>query len=73
MSKALNVGDTVRFKRAFLQSTCSYTGELPRLKGTVVSVGLDGLSGYVRVDWDYIYFQTKATGVLASNLERIKQ
>lgn len=69
---SLSIGDTVRFKSAFLQSACSYTGGLGQLRGTVVGVDERKDYTYAHVVWDYHYFKTRQTAVLASNLERVK-
>jgi hypothetical protein len=64
------IGSRVRFSKAWLQSTCTYTGEVPFLRGTVTAVRtFNGCPPLVTVDWDHHYFETKATNVLATNLE----
>lgn len=70
MSTPLGIGSRVRFTRAWLQSTCQYTGEVPRLKGTITAVReFKSCPPMVTVEWDTHYFQTKTTNVLATNLE----
>lgn len=70
MKKAPAIGSRVRFSKAWLQSTCSYAGEVPFLKGTVTAVReYKSCPPLVTVDWDHQYFETKATNVLATNLE----
>lgn len=70
MKKAPAIGNRVRFSKTWLQSTCSYTGEVPFLKGTVTAVReYKSCPPLVTVDWDHHYFETKATNVLATNLE----
>lgn len=66
------VGDRVRFTRAWLQSTGSYTGQLPRLTGTVTEVRKLGTI-YVKVLWDQVYFEERETMALASNLQVIRR
>jgi hypothetical protein len=69
----LRPGDRVRFSRRWLQSTCSYTGDLPFLRGTVQEVRQLSKRGdtYCRVLWDQLYFETWHTSVFSSNLNRI--
>lgn len=70
MKKAPTIGSRVRFSKSWLKSTCSYTGEVPFLRGTVIAVReYKGCPPLVTVDWDHQYFDTKATNVLATNLE----
>lgn len=64
------VGARVRFSRAWLQSAGAYTGDLPRLRGTVTRVRTFKSSpALVAVQWDHPYFGERATNVLVTNLE----
>ena len=70
MTKPIAIGSRVRFSRAWLQSTCSYTGDVPFLRGTVTAIhAFKSCPPLVTVDWDKHYFDTKTTNVLATNLE----
>ena len=67
------IGTRVRFAKAWLQSTCTYTGPVPQLRGTVTAVRtFKSAPAMVTVDWDVRYFDSKATNVLACNLERCR-
>lgn len=73
MAAPTELGQRVRFTRSWLQSTGSYTGTVPQLRGTVTGIRkYSGGTVLVSVDWDVHYFQTKETSVMASNLEVIK-
>jgi hypothetical protein len=51
--RAIKVGDTVAYSRAFLQSISCYTGDLPQAKGRVI--GLEQLSKdltLAEIEWD---------------------
>jgi hypothetical protein len=57
LPRGMQVGDTVRYSRAFLQQTGVHTGELPRRTGEIVGVKTHGESGkplphqYAKVRW----------------------
>ncbi len=69
--KTFTTGDRVRFSSAWLRSTGTCTGAVPQLRGTVTQVRAFGsCPALVTVQWDQRYFDTQATRVLASNLER---
>lgn len=71
-SPVLAPGDRVRFSRAWLQSTATYTGELPRLRGTVAAIcSFRSCPPLVTVNWDHPYFGERATAVLATNLQHL--
>ena len=71
MISPIAIGSRVRFSKAWLQSTRNYTGDVPFLRGTVTAVHtFKSCPPLVTVDWDQQhYFDTKATNVLATNLE----
>lgn len=46
----INVGDTVRYSRDWLQSTGTFTGDLPRAKSTVTSIKDYGSAKIATVD-----------------------
>lgn len=70
MKTAPAIGSRVRFSKNWLRSTCTYSGPVPQLRGTVTAVRTFKSSpALVTVDWDVAYFDTKATNVLACNLE----
>ena len=68
------VGSRVRFSSKWLRSTCSFTGQLGQLKGTVTAIRKLSKSGpdYARILWDYLYFEEAETTALASNLEVLR-
>jgi hypothetical protein len=69
--KTFQAGDRVRFSSTWLRSIGACTGPVPQLRGTVVKVrSFSNCLALVTVDWDQHYFDSKATSVLASNLER---
>ncbi len=69
--KAFQTGDRVRFSSAWLRSTSTYSGPVPQLRGTVTKVrDFSSCPALVTVQWDQRYFDTQATNVLATNLER---
>jgi hypothetical protein len=50
-TKGINVGDTVRYSQTWLQSTSTFTGDLPRAKGKVTAIkDLGGLQ-IATIDW----------------------
>lgn len=49
--KDIQVGDTVRYSRQWLQSTGTHTGELPRAKGTVTAIKDLGSTKIATIDW----------------------
>ena len=67
--KSLAVGDRVRYTRAWLRSTCSYTGPLPRARGTVTAIDPFGRNALVTVDWGHPDIPPR---VLNLNLERCR-
>jgi hypothetical protein len=70
MKTAPTIGSRVRFSKAWLQSTGTYTGPVPQLRGTVAAVRtFSSCPAMVAVDWDVRYFDGKITNVLATNLE----
>jgi hypothetical protein len=75
----LRPGDRVRFSRRWLQSTATYSGDLPALKGTVQETRTfcRGGNTYCRVLWDTPYFAdehgnpSRFSTVLSSNLHKL--
>lgn len=49
--KGIEVGDTVRYSRQWLQSTGTHTGELPRAKGVVTAIKDYGSTKIATIDW----------------------
>jgi len=49
--KDIQVGDTVRYSRQWLQSTSTHTGDLPRAKGTVTAIKELGSLKIATIDW----------------------
>ena len=68
--KPIAVGDTVRMKTTFLQSTGQLTGDTPRAKGVVTEI-LSPDEPYVRaaIDWDTPEMPGR---VLLCNLSKVK-
>ena len=50
-SKGIDVGDTVQYSRAWLQSTSTFTGDLPRAKGKVTAIKDVGDLQIATIDW----------------------
>lgn len=70
MKTAPAIGTRVRFARAWLQSTRTYNEATADLRGTVTAIRtFSSCPALVTVDWDERYFDSKATNVLATNLE----
>ena len=73
-TSTLAIGARVRFTRNWLQSTCSYTGPVPQLRGIVTELRPFGGGTLATVLWDGpAYFSTPSTNVLACNLEVCRQ
>lgn len=51
-TRQINVGDTVGFSKAFLQSTGQYTGDVPFARGRVKSLRTYGDTTIAEVEWD---------------------
>jgi hypothetical protein len=67
--KAIEIGDTVRYSRAWLQSTSTFTGDLPRAKGIVTAIkDLGGLK-IATIDWGNPEIPEK---VNVANLSKVK-
>jgi len=67
--KPLAVGDRVRYSKAWLRSTCSYTGPLPRAKGTITALAKFGRNRLATIDWGDPDMPPR---VLDANLERCR-
>ena len=50
--KNIQVGDTVRYSRQWLQSTGTFTGDLPRAKGVVTAIKDYGSTKIATIEWD---------------------
>jgi hypothetical protein len=51
-SKTFNIGDRVAYSVAFLRSTGQFTGDMPRLRGTVKAIEPFGPHQMVVIAWD---------------------
>jgi hypothetical protein len=68
--KAIEVGDQVRYSRNWLQSTSTFTGDLPRAKGTVTAIKDLGSLKIATIDWDKPDLPER---VNVANLSKVKQ
>ena len=52
-ARAIQVGDTVAYSAAFLRSIGTYTGDMPRARGTVTAlVPVGSHVTLAEIDWD---------------------
>jgi len=68
--KAIEVGDHVRYSRAWLQSTGTHTGDLPRAKGTVTAIKDLGSLKIATINWENPEIPER---VNVANLSKVKQ
>ena len=68
--RGINVGDTVRYSRDWLQSTGTFTGDLPRAKGVVTAIRDYGSTKIATVDWGNEDIPER---VNVANLSKVKQ
>ncbi|QEH36577.1 hypothetical protein OJF2_51610 [Aquisphaera giovannonii] len=68
--KDIQVGDTVRYSRRWLQSTGTHTGDLPRAKGTVTAIKDYGSTKIATIDWGNPEIPER---VNVANLSKVKQ
>lgn len=67
--KDIQVGDTVRYCRAWLQSTSTFTGHIPRAKGTVTAIKDLGGTKIATIDWGNLDIPER---VNVANLSKVK-
>lgn len=67
--KGISVGDQVRYSRNWLQSTSTFTGDLPRAKGTVTAIKDYGSTKIATIEWDKPDLPEK---VNVANLSKVK-
>ncbi|WP_152051773.1 hypothetical protein [Tautonia marina] len=68
--KGIQVGDTVRYSRTWLQSTGTITGDLPRAKGIVTAIKDLGSTKIATIEWDKPDIPER---VNVANLSKVKQ
>ena len=51
-TQAIKVGDKVAYSKAFLQSTGSYTGDIPHARGEVTALIPIGETTLAEIEWD---------------------
>ena len=67
--KGISVGDQVRYSRNWLQLTSTFTGDLPRAKGTVTAIKDYGSTKIATIEWDKPDLPEK---VNVANLSKVK-
>lgn len=66
----IGVGDQVRYSRQWLQSTGTFTGDLPRAKGVVTAIKDYGSTKIATIDWGNPEIPER---VNVANLSKVKQ
>jgi hypothetical protein len=68
--KNIGVGDTVQYSRQWLQSTSTFTGDLPRAKGVVTAIKGYGSTKIATIEWDRPDVPER---VNVANLSKVKE
>ncbi len=74
---SIKVGDRVQYSTDWLRSTCTYTGDIPFARGTVIDVDPRFGGGLATVDWSRPDTHRVRGGsvprrILCANLEKVR-